>query len=87
MLDAAVSRAVAYREAGADCVYPIFLSNAEAIRSFVRRVAMPVNILAVREAPSVDELAELGVARVSYGPLVYRRVMGALRELLRDLPR
>jgi len=41
-----------------------------------------VNILALPDAPSRARLAELGVARISYGVLVYQRSMQALAEIL-----
>jgi 2-methylisocitrate lyase-like PEP mutase family enzyme len=42
----------------------------------------PVNVLAVPQAPSVAELAELGVARVSFGSLLHTRTLQHLGELL-----
>lgn len=73
LLDEALGRAAAYLEAGADCVYPILLRERDAIAAFTEAAAAPVNILAAPEAPSVSELAGLGVARVSQGPFLYRR--------------
>jgi 2-methylisocitrate lyase-like PEP mutase family enzyme len=81
-VEAAAARARAYLDAGADCVYPIFLHEREAIAAFVEAVAGPVNILAVPTAPSVAELAGLGVARVSYGSLLHSRSMQQFQELL-----
>jgi len=78
----AVARARAYAAAGADCVYPIFLAEEAAIRPFVEAAGVPVNILALPDAPSRARLAELGVARISYGVLVYQRSMQALAEIL-----
>jgi 2-methylisocitrate lyase-like PEP mutase family enzyme len=81
----AIDRARAYREAGADCIYPIFLREESFIASFVEAVDAPVNILALPQAPSPSRLAELGVARVSYGSAIHRRVMDSLATLLADL--
>ena len=78
----AVARARAYAAAGADCVYPIFLAEDAAIGEFVEAVAVPVNILALPDAPSRARLAELGVARISYGVIVHRRSLQALDEIL-----
>jgi 2-methylisocitrate lyase-like PEP mutase family enzyme len=82
LMDGAVDRARAYAAAGADCVYPIFLAEDAAIGRFVEAVGVPVNILALPNAPSRAALAELGVARISYGVLVHRRTMQALAEIL-----
>ncbi|CAN5246154.1 isocitrate lyase/phosphoenolpyruvate mutase family protein [soil metagenome] len=86
-LDEAVTRARSYRAAGVDCVYPILLSEADAIARFVDAVQAPVNILALPEAPPIPQLAELGVARISYGPLIFRRSMEELATFLAGIVR
>ena len=78
----ALERARAYAEAGADCVYPIALSEPEALAAFMAEASGPVNILATPRAPSLEELAELGVARVSYGSLLHRQ---SLKHLASEL--
>lgn len=87
LLDEAVSRARSYRQAGADCVFPILLSDAEVIASFVEAVQMPVNILALPQAPPIAQLAEIGVARVSYGSTFHQRSLREFDASLRDIPR
>lgn len=82
LVEEALERAHAYLAAGADCVYPIFLRDPEATDRFVAAAGGPVNLLALPEGPSLAELAEIGVARVSYGPLVFRRVHEQLRAML-----
>jgi 2-methylisocitrate lyase-like PEP mutase family enzyme len=80
----ALERARAYFAAGVDCVYPILLRNPDAAAQFVAAAGGFVNLLALPEGPSVAELAEIGVARVSYGPLVFRRVHEQLRAMLAE---
>jgi 2-methylisocitrate lyase-like PEP mutase family enzyme len=87
LLDEAIARATAYRAAGVDCVYPIFLSDEPTIGAFVKAMECPVNILATQRAPSFERLAELGVARVSYGSSLHNHVMGELTTHLASLPR
>jgi 2-methylisocitrate lyase-like PEP mutase family enzyme len=82
LVDEALVRARAYREAGADCVYPIVLGHRSAIERFVQGAGGPVNILATAGAPSVSELAAIGVARVSYGGSIHAAVMGELAAFL-----
>jgi 2-methylisocitrate lyase-like PEP mutase family enzyme len=65
-VDEAVERANAYLSAGADCAYPIFCPAA-AIAELAGRIDGPVNVLLTPQAPSVAELAALGVARVTWG--------------------
>ncbi len=87
LLDQAVTRARAYRTAGVDCVFPIFLYEADVVGAFVRAVQAPVNVLAVPQAPPTPRLAELGVARISYGSSIQRRAMHELTDFLAGLPR
>jgi 2-methylisocitrate lyase-like PEP mutase family enzyme len=62
-----IARLQAYQEAGADVLYAPGLSTAEEIRQVVESVDLPVNVLARAGAPTVSELASLGVARISVG--------------------
>jgi 2-methylisocitrate lyase-like PEP mutase family enzyme len=82
LLPDAVARANAYLEAGVDCVYPIFLWRAQALRRFTSAVGGPVNVLAVPAAPSIAELADLGVARVTWGSLLHTEAMARFGERL-----
>jgi len=81
----AVRRANAYLEAGVDCVYPITLWETDALRSFVSQVDGPVNVVLLPQAPSLAELAALGVARVSWGLLLYRDAMVRFGDQLSSL--
>jgi 2-methylisocitrate lyase-like PEP mutase family enzyme len=81
----ALRRANAYLEAGADCVYPIGLWEANTLRSFVSELDGPVNVLSTPQAPPVAELAVLGVARVSWGPSLFRTAMAHFQDQLASL--
>jgi 2-methylisocitrate lyase-like PEP mutase family enzyme len=81
----ALQRANAYLEAGVDCVYPITLWETDALRRFMSEVHGPVNVVRLPQGPSLAELAELGVARVSWGVLLYGAAMGRFEEQLRSL--
>jgi 2-methylisocitrate lyase-like PEP mutase family enzyme len=77
----ALRRAHAYLEAGADCVFPIALWDRDALADFAARAGGPVNALEISRAPSLVELADLGVARVSYGSLLHRDAMAHVTSL------
>jgi 2-methylisocitrate lyase-like PEP mutase family enzyme len=81
----AVERAQAYLEAGADCVYPITLWETDALRRFMSEVGGPVNVIRLPQTPSLAELAELGVARVSWATLLYRDAMACFQDQLASL--
>ena len=84
-LSDAIDRGRAYLAAGADCVYPITLDDAEAIGRFVAAVAGPVNILLRPGSPSVAELARLGVRRISVGGGLWRHAMRRAEDVAREL--
>jgi 2-methylisocitrate lyase-like PEP mutase family enzyme len=81
----ALRRANAYLEAGVDCVFPIVLWEADALRRFTADVRGPVNVVRLPSAPSLAELAALGVARVSWGVLLYRGAIARFEEQLASL--
>jgi 2-methylisocitrate lyase-like PEP mutase family enzyme len=78
----ALRRAQAYLEAGVDCVFPIVLWETDALRPFMAEVGGPVNVVRLPQAPSLAELAALGVARVSWGLLLYLEAMARFAEQL-----
>jgi 2-methylisocitrate lyase-like PEP mutase family enzyme len=81
----ALRRANAYLEAGVDCVFPIILWVTDALRRFMAEVRGPVNVVRLPQAPSLAELAAMGVARVSWGVLLYRDAIGRFEEQLASL--
>jgi 2-methylisocitrate lyase-like PEP mutase family enzyme len=81
----AVRRANAYLAAGVDCVFPIALWEADALRRFLSEVHGAVNVVRLPQAPSLAELAALGVARVSWGPFLYRDAMARFEDQLASL--
>jgi 2-methylisocitrate lyase-like PEP mutase family enzyme len=81
----ALRRAHAYLEAGVDCVYPIALWETEALRRFISDVRGPMNVVRLPQTPALAELAALGVARVSWGPFLYRDAMARFEDELAAL--
>lgn len=86
--DHALRRAIAFREAGADCVFLPGVADSATIARFVRELQFPVNILAGPGSPTIPELQKLGVARVSLGSRTMLAAVTTARrvweELLRD---
>lgn len=70
----------AYQQAGADGVFVPGLSDPGAISSLVRHLEVPLNVLYTPAGPTVAQLADLGVRRISLGSLLYRRALGAAVE-------
>ncbi|TBU78490.1 isocitrate lyase/PEP mutase family protein [Phytopseudomonas daroniae] len=82
-LDDTIRRLVAYAEAGADVLYAPGLTQRDEIHAVVQAVApRPVNVLVGSPGLrlSLDELAELGVKRVSLGSNLARVAYGAFLQ-------
>lgn len=80
-----IARLQAFQEAGADVLYAPGLTDRAEIRELVASVDRPVNVLAMPGVPTVPELAELGVRRVSVGGSFAFAALGALAEAGREL--
>jgi 2-methylisocitrate lyase-like PEP mutase family enzyme len=80
-----IGRARLYREAGADCVYPIALGDEATISELVQVAGVPVNILASAHGPALTTLAGLRVARISFGPRLYHASRTHLAGLITEL--
>ncbi|AUY50930.1 isocitrate lyase/phosphoenolpyruvate mutase family protein [Streptomyces sp. CB01881] len=70
-------RLAAYQQAGADGVFVPGLADPAAIEALAGRLAVPLNILHSPAGPPLGRLADLGVARVSLGSLLYRAALAA----------
>jgi 2-methylisocitrate lyase-like PEP mutase family enzyme len=84
-LDDTIARLRAYEEAGADVLFAPGLERAEDIRRVVEAVSRPVSVLARPRGPSVNELAELGAARISVGGSFAFAALGAVVDAAREL--
>lgn len=82
-----IRRLQAYQEAGADVLYAPGLASREDIAELVRSVDRPVNVLMGSPALrlSVDELAALGVRRISVGSALSRVALGAFLRAAREI--
>jgi 2-methylisocitrate lyase-like PEP mutase family enzyme len=81
----AVRRAVAYRDAGTDCVYPMGLVDAASIANFVKALDFPINVMVRKGLPPISELQRLGVARLSFGPSPAYAAMGLLKRAAKEV--
>lgn len=79
-----VDRLLAYKDAGADCLFVPGVRDEETIGRIVRAVRFPVNILAGPGTPPVARLQELGVARVSLGSGPMRATLGLMRAIAEE---
>ncbi|MGW7526727.1 isocitrate lyase/PEP mutase family protein [Streptomyces sp. NPDC054783] len=75
----------AYLQAGADGVFVPGPADPERIAALVRHLDAPLNILYSPTGPTVAQLADLGVRRISLGSLLYRRALGAALDAVTDI--
>lgn len=78
LVDDAIARGRAYREAGADGLFVPGLTSSTLITLLCRELAIPINVMIVPNLPERAELARAGVARISYG---FAPMQGMIRSL------
>ena len=81
----ALRRARVYRGAGADGIFVPGVVDCPTIGRLVAGVGAPLNVLTGRAGPTIPELRQLGVARVSVGPSIALAVMAQIRALAGEL--
>jgi len=84
-LEDTIERLRRYEQAGADVLYAPAVDSAAEIAILVSELQRPVNVLARATVPTVQELAELGVGRVSVGGSFAFAALAAAGEAAREL--
>jgi len=89
-LSESIKRGNKYREAGADCIFVQPVWEKETISTLVKEINAPVNILAnpsigAGMAPTIRELQDLGVARVSLGSSLMKATLALIRKVADEL--
>jgi 2-methylisocitrate lyase-like PEP mutase family enzyme len=83
-IDRAVETLAAAAEAGADVLYPVGIHDEQTWRRLVEALPRPLNAIARPDVDRLDQLAALGVGRISFGPFLQRSLGDRARELLED---
>ena len=81
----ALDRAEAYAAAGASGFFVPGLQDDRLIARLCESVGMPVNIMVMDGVSSNARLTELGVSRISYGPIPYIKAMNELGNEARNV--
>jgi 2-methylisocitrate lyase-like PEP mutase family enzyme len=85
-LDDTIRRLQAFEAAGADVLYAPGLTTADQIRTVCESVGKPVNVvMGLNAAFTVEELAALGVRRISVGSALSRAALGAFIRAAREM--
>lgn len=80
-LSETIKRGKAYKEAGANCLYPITLKDKKDIETIIKEVDLPVNILLLAGIPDFNELKEIGVTRLSLGGNFIKFAISAMKNV------
>jgi 2-methylisocitrate lyase-like PEP mutase family enzyme len=80
-----IARLQSFQEAGADVLFAPGVRELDEVRELVRSVDRPVNVLALPGMPTVAELAEAGVSRISVGGSFAFAAYGAAARAGREL--
>ena len=86
-----IKRGNKYREAGADCIFVQPVWEKETIATLVKEINAPINILsnpgigAGILPPSVRELQDLGVARLSLGSGLMKATLALMKKVADEL--
>ena len=84
----AIQRGRAYLDAGADLVFVPGVLSADVTRQLVDGIGeRKISVIGLPGALSSAEYEELGVARISYGPMTQRVALTALQDVAADLYR
>lgn len=80
-----IKRTTAYIQAGADCVYPIGRGDKETLAILRQRITAPINVLATAKTASLQELQEIGINRVSFGPYIFRSLLAKMSAMFDEI--
>ncbi len=84
-IDDTIARLRAYRDAGADVLYAPGLRDTNLIARVVTELEAPINVLLLRNGPTVSQLTELGVRRLSIGGSLAFAAYGAVATAAAEL--
>ena len=83
LADAAIERVKAYADAGASGFFIPGLTDLALVERIVRESPLPVNAMTWPGAPTREQWANAGIARISYGPGPFRQMQKWLEEAAR----
>jgi 2-methylisocitrate lyase-like PEP mutase family enzyme len=84
LLHEVIARGKAFADAGASGFFVPRLADPRQAQRVVREVPLPLNLIAFPGAPSKQDWANAGVARISHGPFPHRALMAKLEEMARE---
>lgn len=84
-LQETIKRAEAYKNAGADCIFPILITDPNHIKTLINEVDLPLNVMVFPGIPDLKELAQIGVKRISLGSGFMKIALQPMKRLAEKL--
>jgi 2-methylisocitrate lyase-like PEP mutase family enzyme len=84
-LQEALKRTKAYQDAGADCIFIPGLTDRKIIKRIREEISCPINLLVDPEMPSLSELSDIGIERLSCGSGPFRATLTYLRTISEEI--
>jgi 2-methylisocitrate lyase-like PEP mutase family enzyme len=81
-VDRAIARLKEAAAAGADCLYPIGLHDADTLRRLAAELPLPINAIALPDQSDPASFGPLGVGRISFGPFWQYALAAYSKEML-----
>jgi 2-methylisocitrate lyase-like PEP mutase family enzyme len=83
--DEIIKRSKAYTDAGADCIYPIGITDRNTLILIRKNISSPINVLGTPQSESLSSLQKIGINRVSFGPYIFRSAMKKFLNIINEL--
>lgn len=83
--DETIKRIRVYEKAGASGIFVPYLTDKSEIEKVVQSTKLPVNVFATPGLPSFDELAQLGIKRISMATWPHRAMLRSLESIIEKI--
>jgi len=82
-----INRGNKFKESGADCIFVVGTGGLSAteLQSLVNEIHAPINLFVGPNHPPINELEEMGVARVSFGGQPMRSAYAKLAQIAKNM--
>jgi 2-methylisocitrate lyase-like PEP mutase family enzyme len=80
-----IRRAKVYIKAGADCIFPVGITDIDILVRLRKEIKSPINVLCSPKSESLETLQKIGMNRTSFGPFIFRSCMKKFVRIITEL--
>ena len=84
-LSETLTRINSYKDLGADGIFVPCITNSADIKKVVAATDLPINVMCMPGLPDFDELASLGVKRISMGGFFFNKIYDKVEQLAKEI--